>query len=96
MINTLLVDAVAGYLVLGAIITAWSWRRRDDSDADLIDLAMDLNASGPADRLARALGTGLAILVGMLHWPLNVGVSHACTAGRSGTRDTADPAPASA
>lgn len=71
MIDTLLVGTAALYLVVGVLITARSWRRRDDTDTDaeLINLAMDLNATGRADRSARAVGTALAMVVSVLIWP---------------------------
>ena len=76
MIDTLIVGTAALYLVIGALVTARTWRRRDEADADtaLINLAIDLNATEPADRWARALGTALAMVVSVLVWPLSLWV----------------------
>lgn len=67
------------YLLLGALVTAWSWRRSKDPDQDALWTSIEQMKMGglpvPARGMAEALGSGLAVVVATLFWPVGL-VNH--------------------
>ena len=74
---TLTLAVVGIYLLLGAVVLAWQSRRpRDDEGTLEVEqiLARLEYPDGPpvSFRLANLLGTGLALVVGLIIWPITL------------------------
>jgi hypothetical protein len=74
MTGKLVPTLAMAYLLLGSLVTAWSWRRSKDRDQDALWASIEQVKKGgrpvPARAVAEALGSGIALVVATLFWPV--------------------------